>query len=133
MLMHDYVGGGGGWLYGDISKWGVLQRTKNKYLLYTYVITIASISFLGFPLDLSLVVLLKHIICMFHLSQRDFFKQLLVRNELIFNQWIKFAFDSTFCLGTGDFARWFRPKGISTLWYNSQKRIEFFYKYIKQL
>ena len=20
MLMHDYVGGGGGWLYGDISK-----------------------------------------------------------------------------------------------------------------
>ena len=65
MLMHDYGGGGGGWPYDDISKKNfsqseivLKQRTTNNYLLSIFVITIASIYFHGFPLDISTVVLL---------------------------------------------------------------------------
>ena len=69
--MHDYGGGGGGWPYDDISKNNFFsqseivlkQKTTNNYLLYIFVITIASIHFDGFPLDLSPVVLLKLMIC----------------------------------------------------------------------
>ena len=60
MLMHNYAQGGRGvWLYG-INKLVFLQseivlkqKTTINYLLYIFVIIIASIHFHGFPLDLS--------------------------------------------------------------------------------
>ena len=63
MLMHDYGGWGGGWPYDDISKNNffsqseiVLKQKKKYYLLYIFVITIASIHFHSFPLDPSRIV-----------------------------------------------------------------------------
>ena len=66
--MHNLGGGGGGWPYDKqisfFTKWDSFETKNNNYLLYIFLITIASIHFHGFPLDLS-VVLLKLTICFF--------------------------------------------------------------------
>ena len=104
MLMQDYGGGGGGWPCDDISNFFLQceivlkQKATNNYLLYIFAITIASIHIHGFSQDLSPAVSLKLMfffylyrcfiylyLCEQLLRQHDFFKQLLVRNGLIFN------------------------------------------------
>ena len=47
------------------SEIALKQKTTNNYLLYIFVITIASINFHDFSLDMSPAVLLKLIICFF--------------------------------------------------------------------
>ena len=71
MFMHEHRGGGRGSPYGDKIKnvffsqieMVLKQKTANNYLLYIFVVTIASFDFHSFPLDLSPIVLLKLIIC----------------------------------------------------------------------
>ena len=71
MFMHEHGGGGRGSPYGDkiknvfFSQIEIVlkQKTANNYLLYIFVVTIASFDFHSFPLDLSPIVLLKLIIC----------------------------------------------------------------------
>ena len=68
MIMHNHGEGGWGWPYDKqisfSTKWDSFKTKNNNFLLYIFLITIASIHFHGFPLDLS-VVLLKLTICFF--------------------------------------------------------------------